>query len=134
MPDQKHTETQQDPKKDKSLKQTQQNQELREKEEKKRKIELAEEKEKKHQRDLKETEEKERIKKEQAAESNRKRCTICGKEFFPNRICVGHELGGGGSGSGDSETDEKLNKDGNTPPTFIEKLFTMAGQFGSVIM
>jgi RNA binding exosome subunit len=63
-------------------------------------------------------------------ENQRKRCTICGREFFPNRICVGHDLGGAGGGV----TEEKLNNDGNAPATFVDKLVALAGQFGSAIM
>jgi hypothetical protein len=88
---------------------------------------------KKRDRDEKEVKEQDRIKKEQAAESNRKRCTICGKEFFPIRICLGHDLGGGGgSGGGGGGEEEKLNTS-NAPPTFVGKLFEMAGHFGSAI-
>jgi len=149
MPDQKRSETQQDTKKDEQLKieldvkahqknesdkLSQQQNELKQREEKKRKIELAEEMEKKREKDKKEKDELDRIKQEQAAESKRRYCSLCGKEFFPIRVCRCAAVGGGGGSGGSEGAEEQLNNEGNTPPTFVGKLFAMAGQLGSAIM
>jgi len=103
--------------------------ELKQQKEKKRKLELVQEMEKKRERDKKEEDERDRIKREQAAESNTIYCTIC---HFPILRCRCISVGGGGGGG--EETDEKLDSESKTSATLVGKLSEMASQFGAAVM